>query len=53
MMGEMIGGKDGSVEGRVGVRCVGGMNLDTYGDYVNGVVAVTAAHKGGWEVAEG
>ena len=39
----MIGGEDGSVGGRVGGRCVGGMSLDAYGDNVDGVVAVIAA----------
>ena len=52
-MGERIGGEDGSDGGIVGGRCVGGMNLDAYGDNVDGVVAGTAALNGGLEVAEG
>ena len=42
-MGERIGGEDGSVGGRVGGRCVGGMNSDAYGDKLDGVVVGTAA----------
>ena len=53
MMGEMIGGEDGSVGGRVGGRCVGGMNSDAYGDNVDGLVVGAAALNGGLEVAEG
>ena len=51
LMGEGIGGEDGSVGVRVGGRCLGGTNYGAYGDSLGGVGTGTAALGVGLEVA--
>ena len=51
-MGERIGGEDGSDGGRVGGRCVGGINSNAYGDSVDGVGRVQLRSVEGWRRLE-